>query len=221
MVLFLFGLSKLSAQNTFQTGLLPAVNFNKNLDEIYSLNLKIESRDQFWGGKVGNDIPFDHQHLLTDFTLIGSRKIGLSEKLNLGYLFRREDGKTVHRAIQQFSFISRLRAFSLGHRLVTDQTFESEENTAFRLRYRISAELPLDGEKADPGEFYIKLNNELLQSWQAGSKPLLEYRFGPFLGYSIDQTHRLEVGLDYRNRSILLEPTRHSYWLSINWFFKL
>ena len=223
-ILVLLGLlcfSGLSAQNTFQTGALPGINFNKDLGEIYSLNFKIESREQFWGGEVGSDAPFNHQYLLTDLTLIGSRQVGLSEKVNFGYMFRLEEGEAIHRTIQQFSFISRLRTFSLGHRLVTDQTFEPEESTVFRLRYRVSAELPLDGDKADPGEFYVKLNNELLQSWQDGSKPLLEYRFGPFLGYSVDQTHKLEVGLDYRNRSILTEPTRHSYWLSINWFFKL
>jgi len=200
---------------------LPAINFNKGINELYSLNLKIESREQFWAGAAGSDQPFDHEHLLTDFTLIGSRKVGLSEKVNFGYLFRLRDGEVVHRTIQQFTFISRLRAFNLGHRLVTDQTFAPGESTAFRLRYRLSAEFPLDGDKADPGEFYVKLNNELLQSWQQSNKPLLEYRFSPFLGYFLDQTHKLEIGLDYRNQSILLEPTRHSYWLSINWFFRL
>lgn len=209
------------AQNRFQTGILPAVNFNRSLDELYSLNFKIETREQFWGGAVDREQPFDHQHLLTDLTLIGSRKIGLSEKINFGYMLRLREGKEVHRTIQQFSFISRLRTFNIGHRLVTDQTFVAEEPTTFRLRYRVSTELPLDGDKADPGEFYIKLNNEILQHWQLNNKPVLEYRFSPFLGYFIDQTHKLEVGLDYRNQSILIEPTRHSYWLSINWFFKL
>lgn len=221
MLLGLCCFGQLKAQNRFQTGALPAVNFNKGLNELYSLNFKIESREQFWGGEVGTNEAFDHQHLLTDLTLIGSRRVGLSEKVNFGYMLRLEDGETIHRTIQQFTFISRLRAFNLGHRLVTDQTFAPEESTSFRLRYRLSTELPLDGDKADPGEFYLKLNNEFLQSWQQNNKPLLEYRFSPFLGYFIDEAHKLEIGLDYRNQSILVEPTRHSFWLSVNWFFKL
>lgn len=209
------------AQNRFQTGVLPSINFNKNVDELYSLNLKIETREQFWSGLSESDPPFNHQHLLTDLTFIGSRKIGLTEKINFGYLLRLREQGVVHRTIQQFTFISRLKSLNLGHRFVTDQTFESEEKTVYRLRYRLSTELPLQGEKADPGELYLKLNNELIQSWQNGSQPLTEYRFGPFLGYFIDKTHKLEVGLDYRNQSLLINPTRHSYWLSINWFVRL
>tara|TARA_B100000965_G_scaffold406338_1_gene444731 strand:- start:432 stop:1121 length:690 start_codon:yes stop_codon:yes gene_type:complete len=216
----LFG-TTLCAQNSFQSGILPAINLNRSINELYALNLKVETREQFRAGFVHTDPMRMHEHLLTDFTLIGSRKVGLSEKINLGYLLRLRQGERIHRIIQQFSFISRLRNFNLGHRLVSDQTFAPEEPAVFRLRYRMSMELPLDGEKADPGEFYVKVNNELIQTWQRSNAPLTEYRFGPFLGYFMSNTHKVEVGLDYRNQSILIAPTRHSYWLSLNWFFNL
>ncbi|WP_420385883.1 DUF2490 domain-containing protein [Roseivirga sp.] len=212
--------SNLAAQNRYQSGLLPSINLNKKLNSAYALNLKIESREQLAAGFIGNGNGLDHDHLLTDLTFLGSRKIGLTEKLVLGYLLRLNNGEVIHRSIQQFSFVSSLRGIKLGHRLGTDQTFERNEPTVFRLRYRVSTELPLEGTNTDPEEFYLKLNNELIQSWSQ-DRQLLEYRFGPFIGYFLNPKNRFELGLDYRNQSILEAPTRHSYWLSMNWYYNL
>jgi len=90
----------------------------------------------------------------------------------------------------------------------------------FRLRYRLSAEIPLNGQSADPKEFYIKINNEYLNSIKE-NKYDLELRLVPLLGYAVNQNNKLEVGMDYRVRSFLFSPSRHNTWLSFNWFIEL
>ena len=81
-------------------------------------------------------------------------------------------------------------------------------------------ELPLNGQSADPGEYYIKIANEYLGAI-ASSEFEIELRMIPTLGYRLGSKHKIEIGLDYRLGSILTESLRHSYWNSINWYIEL
>ncbi len=213
--------SYLQAQNSFEHGILPSINLNHKVNELYTFNFELETRERFANGFIGDDTIWDHKHVLTDLTLIGSKKIGLTERLNFGFLVRFREGEVVRRSIQQFTFISRMNRFNIASRIATDQTFENNEKVAFRLRYRVGVELPLQGEKTDPNEPFLKFNNELIQTWQNGSTPLLEYRFGPSIGYLLKAGHVVELGLDYRNSAILNTPRRNSYWYTLNWILKL
>jgi hypothetical protein len=105
----------------------------------------------------------------------------------------------------------------LAHRFVTDQTFSPLEAPVFRLRYRLTSEIPLNGESVDPGELYLRINNEYLNSVQGGEYDL-EIRLVPLLGYEINNRFKVESGLDYRVNSFLASKTRHSYWMTINFF---
>jgi hypothetical protein len=208
------------AQSTFQVGALPSLNFNKKLKNDWSLNGKIESRQRFQRGEINGAVDSKYEYVLTDFSFITAKKVGLNSRIGGGYLIRVEGPDLSHRFIQQFIMVQKLNGFRLAHRFLSDQTFSALEQPEFRLRYRITSELPLNGESVDPGEFYVKLNNEYVNSLQAGTYDL-EIRLVPLLGYDLNDTLKIETGLDYRVNSFLNQATRHSYWMTLNLFIEL
>lgn len=208
------------AQSTFQMGGLPSLNFNKKLKNDWSLNSKIESRLLFQRGEINGDVHKNFNYVLTDFSLIGAKKIGLNSRIAGGYLIRSEEGVLNHRFIQQYVIVQKLSGFRLAHRFLSDQTFSASEAPEFRLRYRITSELPLNGESVDPGEYYLKINNEYINSLQAMEYDL-EIRLIPLIGYDISERFKIETGLDYRVNSFLTNNTRHSYWMTLNFFIEI
>lgn len=208
------------AQSTFQMGGLPSLNFNKKLKNDWSLNSKIESRLLFQRGEINGDVDKNFNYVLTDFSLIGAKKIGLNSRIAVGYLIRFEEGVLNHRFIQQYVIVQKLSGFRLAHRFLSDQTFSASEEPEFRLRYRLTSELPLNGESVDPGEYYLKINNEYINSLQAMEYDL-EIRLIPLIGYDISERFKIETGLDYRVNSFLTNNTRHSYWMTLNFFIEI
>lgn len=204
-------------QSTFQTGGLPSLNINKKLKNDWFLNSKIESRLLFQQGEINGEADKNFTNVLTDFSLIGAKIIGLNSRIALGYLIRFEEGVLIHRSIQHYVVVQKLSGFRLAHRFLTDQTFSVNEEPEFRLRYRISSELPFNGESVDPGEYYLKINNEYINSLQA-MKYDLEIRLIPLIGYGISERFKIETGLDYRVNSFLTNKTRNSYWMTLNFF---
>jgi hypothetical protein len=199
------------AQNRYQIGLLPSINLNKKLENNWKLNFKTESRQELKRGIFKDNSVADYNYLLTDFTLVASRKILFNSSIAGGYLLRVEDGTTAHRLIQQFVVTRKYRATRLAFRLSTDQTFAAAESPEFRGRFRISVEVPLNGLSIDAREFYFKFNNEYLNAFQ-GQAYDLEVRLVPVLGYEINDTFKLETGLDYRINSFLDTPSRQRFW---------
>ncbi|WP_345795480.1 DUF2490 domain-containing protein [Algoriphagus sp. CAU 1675] len=176
----------------------------------------------FYKKDINGDTDSDYDFSLIDFTSIASKKVGLNSRISVGYLIRiRDDGEINHRFIQQYAFTQKLNSFRLAHRFVSDQTTSKSEPIEFRLRYRIVAEIPLNGHSVDIKELYLKLGNEYLGSFQQENGANLETRLLPFLGYVINDNHKFEIGLDYRIGSLLNQPTRHSYWMNINWFIEI
>ena len=65
-----------------------------------------------------------------------------------------------NRLIQQLSYVQKVAATILGHRLRLDQTFFSTDiENVYRARYRISAKFPLTGQSIQPGEYYLFRRN--------------------------------------------------------------
>jgi hypothetical protein len=208
------------AQSTFQLGALPSMNFNKKMKNDWSLNSKIESRLLFQRGEINGDVDKNFNYVLTDFSLIVAKKIGLNSRISGGYLIRFEESDLYHRFIQQYVIVQKLSGFRLAHRFLSDQTFSASEEPEFRLRYRITSELPMNGESVDPGEFYLKINNEYINSLQSRTYDL-EIRLVPLLGYDITDRFKIETGVDYRVNSFLTNNTRHSYWMTLNFFVEI
>lgn len=219
MVLMQFKNSAL-AQHAHQFGGLPSLNLNAKLKKDWSLNAKIEARHLFLSRSSNGIVNTNYKYVLTDFSILAAKKVGLNSRLAAGYLIRLEDGELFHRLIQQYTIVQKLSGFRLAHRFLADQTFSSSEDPDFRIRYRITLEIPLNGESIDTREFYIRINNEYINSLQS-LKYDLQIRLIPLLGYSITDNFKMELGMDYRVDSFFDNKTRHSYWVALNFFIDI
>ncbi|MCR9065686.1 MAG: DUF2490 domain-containing protein [Cytophagales bacterium] len=202
----------LFAQQNISWGLLPSLNFNKKLPRDWSVNFKAEGRQSLQDEK---------NYLQTDLSLLSSRKVGLSSTIAMGYLLRLPNGDELrNRLIQQFIIVRRYSALKLSHRFGADQTFGGDEPTVYRLRYRLSSEIPLSGQEVDPKEFFFKLGNEYVNSLEESAFDL-EIRGLGFLGYVLNPKAKLEFGLDYRLSSFLKTSARQRSWIGFNLYQSL
>lgn len=219
MVLMPFD-NSVCAQDAYQFGALPSLNLNVELKNDWSLNTKIESRQLYQTRELNGNVEKNYDYVLTDFSLIAAKRVGLNSRIAGGYLIRFEDDEVFHRFIQQYIIVQKLSGFRLAHRFLSDQTFSKSEKPEIRIRYRITSEIPLNGESVDKGEFYVKVNNEYINSLQAMAYDL-EIRVVPLLGYSMAGNFKIETGLDYRVNSFLNNNSRHSYWMTLNLFIEI
>jgi hypothetical protein len=223
----LFAAKNGNPQSFYRVGTLPSVNINFGLKNNWALHFKTESRFLFQSGQFGQEPIRGFDYVLSDLSMIGSKKTGLNTNLAAGYLIRILENEAIHRTIQQFSIVRQFNSFRLAHRFSADQSFNLNPNEEFklkyveyRIRYRIAAEFPLNGQSVDSREFYLKINNEYLYGWQNSDNDI-EIRIVPLVGYNFVDKSKLELGLDYRLDSFLNSTSRNSFWLSINWFFRI
>jgi len=202
-----------SAQNQF--GILPVINTTIKLQNEWKINTKLEGRQLL----KQHPIPKDENERIferADLEVVANKALNSAGDLGFGYLLRRQEGKFVHRFIQQYAYTKKLYSSRLSHRFRTDETFEQDEAVQLRLRYRASWEKPLNGLKVDPKEYYLKFNNEYLASLQ-DSKGNLEIRGLAALGYTINKDNRIETGADYRMEKVFTH-LQHKLFLSIGFY---
>ncbi|MEM8508462.1 MAG: DUF2490 domain-containing protein [Bacteroidota bacterium] len=203
------------AQNVNTYGFLPTVNVNAKLPKDWFTNLKIESRQEIYQDD------FDYSYLRTDLLFVAGKKLGFSTKLAVGYqvIFENQGGVN-HRFIQQIHNLKKYRTFILNHRFQADQTFSSNEDTEYRIRYRLSTEIPLNGQTLDANELYLKVSNEYLNAVQH-SEYDLEIRVAVFVGYVFSPKTKLEIGFDNRVDAFIDDRLRNRFWLGLNIFQSL
>ena len=206
-----------AAQQSYRAGILPQINLTADGPENWKFNLRAESRQIFSEGRFDEAMAGAYRYERTDFAAVLPRKTGVGSTAGAGYLLRLEDGQAIHRLIQQFSVVSRSGAIRSGHRFAADQTIRPDEPPEYRLRYRFSVEIPLQGQNVDPGELYAKLNHEYLGILQ-GAAFDLETRAVGVLGINFNDRNKLELGLDYRANEFLDGPARHQFWFYWGWF---
>lgn len=205
----------IAAQDNYQLGLLPVLNVNTAVAQNYKLNFKTESRQVLYRE---SELQFDYERV--DISLILSRKTGLNNSIAVGYLLSIREGLLVSRSIQQFTITRNYASLRLAHRFSMDQTFEKDEDTAFRIRYRLSNQLPLNGRSVNAKEFYLKVNNEYLNSFQ-GADYDLEIRLSLLIGYEFNDNSKIEFGLDQRFDSFIEAKGRKRSWINIAWYVAL
>ena len=215
LLLFILFLSSLMNAQNFETGLLPELTLSYKLSETYTYVQKFESRFPSYND---SDEEFDVEFERFDFQNFLERKVGLFSKLAVGYQYRIRNGiADAHRTIQQFSWIDQLSSFRIGHRLRSDQTFSRIEKPEFRIRYRAKIQLPLQGQQLDVGEYYLKFSDELVWSYQAAREEL-ENRIISKLGYYINDSNKIEWGLEWRAESLFKNNTNHQLWVGLSWY---
>jgi len=189
-------------------GFLPSINLNKSLKKDYSFNIKNENRFDI----SNND------YLISDISLIAAKKIAVNHIFALGFLTRLNLDNSFYRSVQQYTLLKRYRRFRAGYRFLSDQTFEESQLSQIRFRLRMTAEIPLNGQFLNEHEFYLKVGNEYLNSWETNLYNL-ETRITPVLGYEITVNNKLEFGLDYRIK-LLSSPFQSTLWLNLSWYLK-
>lgn len=208
------------AQSTYEIGILPSLTLTKKINPKWKISLNAQARFSTHKGEFADSETFqeDIDYILTDISILANRKVGLNSSFVGGYLHRLEGNQEYNRLFQQFIITKRYGSLGMAHRFATDQTFNAVEKTEFRLRYRVAFDRPLNGDKLNPNEFYLKLNNEYLVSLQ-DQEWSNEMRIIPFLGYAFTDTNKLEVGIDYRVGSFGERFLESNFWLSLNYYW--
>jgi hypothetical protein len=202
----------------FHAGLLPEVSVSYKWSDKIQQTVKIESVHELYQAESAR---FEYAYDQTDIQLFLEGRLNPFIKIAGGYQYRLEgNGDNPHRFIQQAALLQRMTGFRIGHRFRTDQTIYSSNAVKMRLRYRLSAELPLEGQSLDAGEFYLLMSGEPIYSWQ-DAKSDMEVRFVTSFGYFINNKTKLVMGLDYRLENLLDDPASQKLWLRLGWFYAI
>ena len=98
---------------TIQYGTIPTINLNVGLKNQWKLNFKWESRELLSKHENSEQTFSGFDYLLSDVSLIASRKVGLSNAIAGGYLIRIKDEEVIHRLVQQFTLVKKYNTFRL------------------------------------------------------------------------------------------------------------
>lgn len=216
-VILLLLCAQLRAQSDYRIGLLPSINYNYKLNQVYSLNTKAEFRQHLEETVNNKSTSQGYQYQFTDISGLLARKFSYNHSWAAGYQIRVIGPGFMHRFIQQLNFVDKRKSIIFGHRIRSDQSIRDQELPVFRLRYRLSILLPLNGQMVDPKEFYFKLNNEYL-GIHSGRVNDLEFRLIPLMGYVFSNNNKFEFGLDYRFGEIIRRGSNQSFWINLNWY---
>lgn len=169
----------------------------------------------------GRDFPAEVMNL----NLEGALSFDPDPDINLaaGFLYRFSDPFTDRsaelRPWQQITLISRLRKYRLRNRFRVEERWISDGEGRFeldiRLRYRISADFPLQGERLDAKEFYLNFSNEFHLT-PTIDRPLYFWENRTYLGigYRLNDRQQLEPALDFRTRKLNDSGSRRNFFFS-------
>jgi hypothetical protein len=107
----------------------------------------------------------------------------------------------------QLTHVYRRGKYRFRNRLRADNRFEQRKKGDrwefdLRLRYRLSMDFPLQGERLDDGEFYLNSSAELaLTVTQADFWFYRNPRGYSGLGYRLNDKNKLETGIEYRTEN--------------------
>ena len=207
------------SQDRFIAGLLPKLNVSTRVSGDVKLTANLESRHALYERIQSGDDVFEHSYKQLEASAIVSVKTRVNQSLSGGYTFIERPGADQHRLLQQYSIVSSFDAFRLGHRFASDQMFW-DDNLEIRVRYRITFEKPLAGDRVDPKEFYFKSNNEYLLSFEDNSSDL-EIRVLALIGYEFNSANSIEFGPGYRIKDFSGNGIDQAIWFSLNWYFSV
>lgn len=209
LILLFFGFN-MYAQVDINLGFLPKVVVSKKINDVSKWVNSLEQRTIMY------DEQFQIAHNLIDLSTIYSLKTVSNQSFNFGYILRFRNAETIHRTFQHYNFVESYNAVKVGHRIAFEQFYQSKKQTTFRTRYRVSLEKPLNGERVDIKEFYLKLGNEYLYDFDD-----VEIRFTPYLGYQLTKRDKIELGIDYRLSNFINNATDNQFWFRTTWYISL
>lgn len=213
----------LSAQHPQLYGTIPTALLKKDINDRTGISLALSSEINGIDRKIG-DQRFTARVL--NLNLESALSYDANPNLNLagGFLFRLRDpftGTTTElRPWQQATSILRFGKYRFRNRLRAEERWAgSKLDFNLRLRYRLSTDFPLEGERLDNREFYLNLSTEaLLTPTIERSFYFWESRTYIGLGYQLNERQRIEPALDFRTRKVDARGNRrHILFLRLIW----
>ena len=194
---------------SFTAQLFPEIAYKVKLNDDFTYTAKAENFIPFY-----DEQEFSVQYKNSDLQQFIGYKFNPYWQVSGGYQYRLANlGEPHHRLIQQASFDPNPHDY-YSHRLRVDETFEKDEKLLVRVRYRLSAEIPLQGLKLDANEEYVKIQNEVLNSHQSGSQAL-ENRLGATIGHLNVNSQKFEAGFNYRVGDLFTGNASHQLLLQL------
>lgn len=194
--LFLFVSLSSHAQNDTEASHENVFAIRHSFSNSYNANFELSSRAFMY---TEDEAVYRLQQLqLSHFSTF---KLDLKQSVALGLMYRNrdafEDSSNEIRLTQQYNYKTISRTLRLGHRFRSEQRFY-DDFTAFRFRYRLAIDVPLQGLKLDVGETYLVVTNEGLFTTTKVRKPEIGYRISPSLGILVSKDLNIEFGLELR-----------------------
>ncbi len=185
-----------TAQNDFEVLSESALAIRHDFSSNYNANFELSTRAFTY-----KDADMTYATRQVQIGHFSTLRLNLKNSIALGLMFRNrslfEDSSNEIRLTQQFNRKSILQTLRFGHRFRSEQRFYNAF-TAFRFRYRLALDLPLQGLKLDVGETYFVVSNEALWTTSNAFRPFLEYRISPTFGLLLTERLNLEFGLELR-----------------------
>jgi hypothetical protein len=221
LVISLVLLNRHATAQTVYGGIMPEFGLTLPIKGNFSQTYKIENQHSlFRDGTSENGFVYEYER--TDLQFFLNYKFAGNWKATVGYQLRiEEQWNTLHRPIQQIATNTRIKNMRLAHRIRLDQTLERSESFIFRTRYRAALEIPLNGDKIDPKEFYVVISEEPIYSINSKLTNELENRFVVTLGHFFSNGNKLEMSLDHRTDRFFDDGVRQRIWLKIGWFVNI
>lgn len=216
IIYFIVANATAQENQTFFTGIFPEISLTKKISDVNKLNFKIENQKILFDNRDQENPQFTHYR--TDLMMFFDHSVRPGVSIALGIFHRFQENENANRIIQQFAVLQRMRNLRINHRIRTDQTFTRNDDLELRLRYRISAEIPLQGKIVDPKEFYLVISEELIFSNKGGDFEI-ENRVALALGKLYNSREKLEWGVDYRTDGFIQDGFRTRLWGKISYFY--
>lgn len=179
----------------------PALSLSKSLQGRWSANSKLVFRQQVANLENNQLSGLSQTDVIELQFFINYRLLG-SKRLTLGYLYGLDEpflnsAEMEHRLMQQFTFESGNR-FKWVNRIRLEQRI-GESQFRNRLRYRLTFDEPLSGDKIDPLEWYFVAGDEWLYTFTGvPGEDHMENRLHAGLGYVFSNGQKLQMEMQYR-----------------------
>lgn len=195
-ILFLLFAGMACAQENLTGYWEPKFSINYRVTGLYSHNFSLSNRNYLL-----DKGQFTLQVRQLDLAHFSKLKVRDNQSIAVGvqYRFRNnfEDKENELRFTEQYNFTNRPHTVRFGHRISTEQRI-TQSLTTHRFRYRFTLDIPLQGEKLDPGEPYFVGSLENLWSVSKGNSPQYDTRILSQIGWLIGKDLTFQFGLEYR-----------------------
>jgi len=200
----------------------PELSATWKIGDRWQMNLKGIAFNTFAEpGNEGTVANYRFQHL--DFSAMGSYRTFHNQTFSVGYLYRwiepfeKVEGYE-HRIMEQVGFIAQIGATRIANRIRLEQR-RRKIGLIHRWRYRLSMDIPLDGQTLNPNEMYLIISDELLWSFGKPVSNFGENRLNGGLGWYFSRKVKCEIQLQYRANGILADNILHVLMMFTTCYF--